>query len=106
MKSCPLCNRTHADDSTFCSMDRAVLVDTTCRKCGDLMRRGFLYRPHVRGIGGDMRGLTWVEGDSPDESISDVRERDAIQYRVTTYRCQKCGYLEIYAVEPQDSFSY
>ncbi|MBV9209001.1 MAG: hypothetical protein JOZ52_00145 [Acidobacteria bacterium] len=70
------------------------------------MQRGFLYHPNVRGVGGDMRRLMWIEGDSPGESIMDVRDRNAIQYRVTTYRCQRCGYLEIYAVEPQESFSY
>jgi RNase P subunit RPR2 len=106
MKSCPRCNQTYSDDATFCSSDGAAVVNTTCSKCGDSLKGGFLYRPHVRGVAGDMRGLTWIEGDSPGESISAVRERGAVQYRVTTYRCQKCGYLEIYAIEQQESFSY
>lgn len=106
MKSCPICDQTYSDDSSFCGNDWAALVNTACCKCGGLLHRGFLYRPHASGMSGDMRGLTWIEGDSPGESMSSVRERGAIQYRVTTYRCRKCGYIELYAIEPQDSFSY
>lgn len=106
MKSCPMCDTTYSDDSNFCGHDWAMLVNTACDKCGGHMKRGFLYRPHVNGMGGDMRGLTWIEGDTPGESIMDVRERGAIQYRITTYRCQKCGHLEIYALEPQECFCY
>ena len=106
MKSCPICDQTYSDDSTFCSSDWVVLVNITCCKCSDLLQRGFLYHPRVRGDGGDMRSLTWIEGDTPSESISSVRDRGAVQYRITTYRCRKCGYIELYAIEPQESFSY
>jgi hypothetical protein len=36
----------------------------------------------------------------------DVRERGAIQYRVTTYRCPRCGYIELFAPEAKEDFSY
>ncbi|HEY0428375.1 MAG TPA: hypothetical protein VGC76_11390 [Pyrinomonadaceae bacterium] len=65
MKGCPLCNQNYADDSTFCGSDGAVLVSLARGKCGGTLKRSFLYHPNVKGMGGDMRRLTWIEGDSP-----------------------------------------
>ncbi|MCA1815955.1 MAG: PF20097 family protein [Acidobacteria bacterium] len=108
MKSCPVCHAAYPDEAAFCGSDGTPLVarpevpaTAPCAKCGTQMRRGFLYRTNSQRLSGDMRYLTWLEGDSPDENIQDVHRRGATQFRLTSYRCPACGYVELYAVEPQ-----
>jgi hypothetical protein len=89
----------------FASRDGATLVNTMGGKCDDVLRRGFLSRPRIRTDGDDTRRLTWIEGDTSGESISSVKDRGA-EFRVSSYRCRKCGFIELYAIEPQGSFSF
>lgn len=42
----------------------------------------------------------WVEGEPERSFWLGIRTRGKDKYEVTTYRCDKCGYLESYAQNP------
>ncbi|HEX8197373.1 MAG TPA: PF20097 family protein [Pyrinomonadaceae bacterium] len=70
--------------------------DFICMKCGGAMEIGTIVD---QTAGGKMQSR-WLEGE-PKESFwagglqTDGKEK----YKVETYRCQNCGYLESYAIE-------
>lgn len=65
-----------------------------CPKCGCDMEPGYvLDRIHL-GTGG--KPLLWVRGDQRGFSTL-VKPGDESQIEVDTYRCIRCGYLELYA---------
>ena len=67
-----------------------------CPKCQGLMEEGFvLDRGHY-----DIKGVnTWVEGEPVKSFWSGIKVKDKQQFKVKTFRCAGCGYLESYAVE-------
>ena len=48
---------------------------------------------------GAIRPSDWVEGEPVKSFWSGTKIRDKKQYKVETYRCENCGYLESYAKE-------
>lgn len=70
--------------------------DFICIKCGGAMEIGAII-DHTNG--GKMQSR-WVEGE-PIESFwrGGIQTDGKEKYKVETYRCQNCGYLESYAVE-------
>ena len=67
----------------------------TCAKCSSSMEKGFVLD---NAHGGRVQG-GWVEGE-PERSIwTGIKLKGRKQVPITTYRCQRCGYLESYARE-------
>jgi hypothetical protein len=61
------------------------------------MEEGFLAD---RGDANMVKPARWVDG-TPERSFwTGTKTRGKEQYRVTTFRCDRCGYLESYAAEP------
>ena len=70
----------------------------TCPKCARAMEPGFLLDI---GDGSAKLQATWVEGEAaPLSWFGRVRLKGRKPVPVTTFRCERCGYLESYAAEP------
>ena len=65
-----------------------------CPKCDGAMEQGF----EIPGPSGHtVRPDEWVEG-TPERSFwSGTKLSGTERYQITTYRCDRCGYLESYA---------
>lgn len=68
-----------------------------CPRCARRMELGFLLE-----IGdSDARSVTkWVEGVPKKKFLIGLHIKDRRVLPLTTYRCEKCGYLESYALAP------
>jgi predicted nucleic-acid-binding Zn-ribbon protein len=42
---------------------------------------------------------TWVEGEPTTSFWKNLKIKDRKQLAVTSYRCERCGYLESYALD-------
>ena len=52
---------------------------------------------------GDVRKpADWIEGEPVKSFWSGTKISDKKNYRVMTFRCVRCGYLESYATEAQE----
>ena len=66
-----------------------------CLRCHGNMEAGFVID---RGDGNQAGTQKWVEG-APERSFwHGVKTRGRDVLPVTTWRCERCGYLESYAV--------
>jgi hypothetical protein len=55
---------------------------------------------------GDSRTVnTWVEGEPVKSFWMGLKIKDKEQYKVKTFRCAGCGYLESYALEAKEQGS-
>lgn len=66
-----------------------------CLKCGGAMEPGFIVD---HGHLNTTQVETWVAGEPKVSFWSGLKLDVQIQLPVTTYRCERCGYLEAYAV--------
>lgn len=66
-----------------------------CPKCNGEMEDGFIA-DHTYGA---VLQNDWVEGEPVWSIWTGMKIKDRKQYKVTTYRCARCGYLESYATE-------
>lgn len=46
----------------------------------------------------------WMKGSDIDDYIQKLRDRDSPQYRLTSYRCPRCGLIEYYANEEPEKW--
>lgn len=67
-----------------------------CPKCNSTMEAGFIA-DHVDYD--STRVETWVEGEPTRSIWTGLKIKDRQQLSVTTYRCERCGYLEAYALD-------
>jgi hypothetical protein len=65
-----------------------------CPKCGGNLSTGFVVD---RGYG-NVSVSTWQEGEPIKRFWTGVRETKAKQHEIATWRCDRCGFLESYAV--------
>lgn len=70
-----------------------------CGKCGFRSTRGFLVD---YSEGSDFL-VRWVEGEPQNVIVfgitgKNVETRDRRQFNVRSLRCERCGFLELYAV--------
>ena len=73
---------------------------TTCPKCSAQMETGFMIE---RSGGPGDRQVRWVEGEPiPRAWFSGVNTEGQKPIPVTTYRCERCGYLESFAIPTRD----
>jgi len=64
-----------------------------CRHCAAPMEEGFIL-DQAHGV---LHVPTWIKG-KPERSFWSGLKTDRDQYKVQTFRCPKCGYLESYAL--------
>ena len=66
-----------------------------CPRCRGPMDLGFLLD---RGHHSSANVAQWVEG-IPERSVwTGLKTKDREVYPLTSYRCERCGYLELYAL--------
>ena len=65
-----------------------------CPKCSGHMEEGFL----VDFSYGHAVPSSWVEGEPVQSLFSGTKVHDRAKFRVRSFRCVSCGYLESYAV--------
>jgi hypothetical protein len=77
------------------------MMDETheCPKCKGTMTKGFIVdrTGPLSAIVQAFMQAQWAEGE-PKLGLFGVQVGGRRLYRITTYRCEKCGYLEDYAV--------
>jgi predicted nucleic-acid-binding Zn-ribbon protein len=66
-----------------------------CPKCQDNMEEGFTL-DHTHGAN---LQASWVEGQPRKSFWTGVKLSGTTQMPITTYRCDRCGYLESYATD-------
>ena len=72
-----------------------------CPKCAGSMTEGFVADATHGAIGVS----SWVEG-TPDKSVwTGVRLGNKRRAEIATWRCNRCGFLEHYAVQATDGTS-
>jgi hypothetical protein len=64
----------------------------TCPKCSEVMEDGY-----IADFGHLTEQSTWVEGKPEKGFMIGLRVSDRTTYKVRTFGCPKCGYLESYA---------
>jgi len=80
-------------------MDYMNLSELNCPKCASEMEDGFIA-DHGYGT---VQPSDWVEGEPVKSIWYGTKIIDKKQFRVRTYRCGRCGFLESYATEePED----
>jgi ribosomal protein S27AE len=67
-----------------------------CSKCGGSMVEGFVLD---RGDYGSVNVPKWQPGEPRKSFWTGIKEDSDQQLEVSTYRCQRCGYLESYAAK-------
>jgi hypothetical protein len=69
------------------------MAEPSCPKCRAEMEPGFV----VDHTYGEAAATEWVEGPVEASFWTGVRLRGRERRRIDTYRCVRCGYLELYA---------
>lgn len=69
-------------------------VPTSCAKCGGSLSAGFIVD---QGYGTAIVS-TWQDGEPRKYWAGGVKMVKEDQIKVATYRCDRCGYLESYAL--------
>jgi hypothetical protein len=69
------------------------MAEPRCPKCNSPMEEGFFVDHTYGGV----NAPEWAEG-KPERSIwTGVKMRGREKLPITTYRCERCGFLESYA---------
>ncbi|MFH1515958.1 MAG: PF20097 family protein [bacterium] len=69
-------------------------VQTRCSICGGTMQEGFFLDITHRQI-----PTRWVEGKPARTIMGFTAFSDRPNYFTTAYRCEKCGHLELFAID-------
>lgn len=68
-----------------------------CIRCRSSMEPGFIVD---RGHHSQPNDQRWVEGAAERSFWRGLKTEGREVFAVTTFRCEKCGYLESYATQP------
>jgi hypothetical protein len=71
--------------------------DRRCSICGGVMVEGFILDFYKE----NQTATRWVEGKPEKTFIGAVAFSDRQNYHITAFRCDRCSYLEFFAIEPQ-----
>lgn len=71
-----------------------------CPRCRGNMSEGFVMD---RGESNSQNVQKWIEGEPVRSFWLGLKTEGRDAYQVTTYRCDRCGYLESYAKTPAKS---
>lgn len=75
-------------------------MEKKCIKCGSELKKGFYYvRNNEHPI--FFNYVVWVEGEKKEIVSFMGPDANSPQFPVTPYKCEKCGYIEFYADEPE-----
>ena len=66
---------------------------SACAKCGGAMTAGYILDDAYHG----KKVANWVEGEPERSMWTGLKTGDRMVIPVTTWRCDRCGYLESYA---------
>ncbi|MDB5694029.1 MAG: hypothetical protein JWO81_3092 [Alphaproteobacteria bacterium] len=66
-----------------------------CPKCDGRMSTGFILDI---GHGGAVTVSKWQEGAPQKSFWTGIKQRKEQQQEIATWRCERCGFLESYAV--------
>jgi hypothetical protein len=69
----------------------------TCLRCDGPMEQGFVADKAHYSVPETQK---WVEGEPERSFWSGLKLKDREIYVVTTFRCDRCGWLESYATQP------
>ena len=69
--------------------------DLTCPRCRGSMERGFVADKAHYSVPETQK---WVEGPPERSFWTGLKMKDRDVLPVATYRCERCGYLESYAI--------
>ena len=72
-----------------------MILSPNCVKCRSRMVEGFIA-DYTHGM---IRTSDWVKGEPVKSFWTGINLKNKQQFRVKTYRCENCGYLESYAAE-------
>ena len=72
--------------------------NNACPKCSGAMVEGFTFDQS----GGSVFVNTWVEGAPEKSFLHGINIQGKRWFQVSTFRCEKCGYLESYARDEID----
>ena len=67
-----------------------------CPRCGSAMEPGIVMD---RGHGDTVRQQEWLEGEPTRSFWHGLKTKGRDKHPVRTFRCERCGYLESYAIE-------
>ena len=67
---------------------------TKCASCGGAMQEGFIMDRAHYNFPAEQQ---WVEGEAQHSFWTGLKTDGRQQFKVETYRCEKCGRLESYA---------
>ena len=68
-----------------------------CPRCRGNMSEGFILD---RGDSNSRNLQNWVEGEPVKSFWTGLQTKDRDKFEVSTWRCDRCGYLESYAQTP------
>ena len=68
-----------------------------CPRCKSRMEEGYVVD---HGHGNSLMEQKWIEGPPETSFWSGLQTKDRELFKVSTYRCEQCGYLESYATMP------
>lgn len=68
-----------------------------CLRCEGPMESGFVLD---RGLYSSLDDQRWVEGDVQKSFWHGIHTKGREIFAVTTYRCERCGWLDSYATTP------
>jgi len=68
-----------------------------CPRCRSNMSEGFVVD---RGDHNQLAQQKWIEGEPQKSFWLGLKTKGREAFQVTTYRCDRCGYLESYAERP------
>jgi uncharacterized OB-fold protein len=66
-----------------------------CSKCGSSLDPGYI----LDVTHGGYKAAEWVEGPPERSFWVGLKVSDRSRYKICTFRCTSCGYLESYATE-------
>lgn len=66
-----------------------------CIKCEGYMEEGYIIDRGDNNVG---LVNTWIEGEPVKSFWSGLKVNDKQRFKIKTFRCAGCGYLESYAI--------
>ena len=93
---CPACGARATGAATGPTQRLSPALPQVCLKCGGAMEVGFIpdeFRDHNEVT-------VWVRGEPERDRDGTVMLEGSSMWRVVTYCCANCGYLESYATMP------
>ena len=64
-----------------------------CPKCRSKMEEGFIEEVTRNSV----QAAKWIEGAPEKGFLLGLKTKGKRQHEIETYRCTRCGYLELYA---------